>query len=1085
MALSSLQELNNNKPKDQVLEQTQASIDRALTRFKQQGIEPPKEQATHPSFLQRAFSLLNVANPAPYAMASIEGQGLGGVFQRQLERAWNEGVRGQNWHPANPLQEKVDTATFSDVLDELGWQADDTPSKVARAMVGLGLDIVLDPKTWITFGTARAASKLFVPGKGILSLNKTGISRASQLIKDFGEEAGRKKFASEIAETGSRYLAPTGMKFMGKTIVPQKWLKAPVKYADKFMEKIPVEGRMYKAIKAYTAKTIHPAIDYWADLKSLPKPMRDQARIVEESLARGNKAQISREVQKMATMAKKIPELRTKNIPSWFSGYWEVGGENHPVKPIDDILAYVDNVVEGKLYKQDLAKAGRKVFGKKYHVNILGLAGFSEKESKTMFKVRDFMMDMGDEGVNKEEITQEAFNTFGKELSRLGYKTLDKFKKIVPRINGMSILPEELPPYIRHTLTKKGMKFLQDNPNVFREIVGSTSGISKSTPGFMKQRKLLGTIEDLNKKLKPAMEKAGIKMGKNDGFFETNFFKLMSQQIAGTVTATNSLRYYGEIMDRFAITSRNLSVGEKAALKSAKSLGLKPSFIRDGVEYVPLNLTLFGRNMTAKGYVPKEIVSHLHKVHSVITGKGDATNSFLKFYDKLLGVWKGDVTGWFPAFHTRNMIGGMWNNWMMGLNNPVRYGQAQKLINYVRQRNAGQQVADEVLNLGGREFKFSQLAKELENDQVLGQAGIMDTMRTIEDKLNFAFNTDKAKGLIHSLGETPQKFMEAVENRIRVPLYLDRLAKGEDFRMAARAVYKSQFDYAPEFVTSFEKNVMKRIIPFYTWTRHNVPYQFMSLAKMPGKFNIPNKVKNAVESIEGTKKVSNDRQYLPDWLNDMFTIRIPDIKNSGEAYYLQLDLPIEDINKLSIREDLSMMSPLLKYPIERIANKNIYFDTPVYDKSLPRQYQLSKTIGVLKNLPKPVKDFLNIQSLQYKNYYTGKFEPAVMMDSRKLYFIRSLWTSRFYSTFYKTLDDKSTASQKLTQLVLGEPVRPVDMPEQKWRKTKEYEVMLRDLLYHMLRTERMPYSGKEEGFVPGSPMPSNSIWEKLGEKTNF
>ena len=220
---------------------------------------------------------------------------------------------------------------------------------------------------------------------------------------------------------------------------------------------------------------------------------------------------------------------------------------------------------------------------------------------------------------------------------------------------------------------------------------------------------------------------------------------------------------------------------------------------------------------------------------------------------------------------------------------------------------------------------------------------------------------------------------------------------------------------------------------------------------------------------------------MPDWMNEMFTIRMPFVKNSGEPYYLQMDLPMEDLARLNIREIVALMSPFLKYPIERIANKYLYFDTPIYDKNLPREYQLARTMDILKGMPKPIKDFLNIQEVRRKNYYTGEFEPMVMMDARALHFIRSLWLSRYYSTMMRVFDRETHIEEKLTRLVLGEPLRPLDISEAQWRKLKEQDVMARDLLYHMLRTERMPYKGEEEGFIPGTEIPTDSFMRKIGQ----
>ena len=76
-------------------------------------------------------------------------------------------------------------------------------------------------------------------------------------------------------------------------------------------------------------------------------------------------------------------------------------------------------------------------------------------------------------------------------------------------------------------------------------------------------------------------------------------------------------------------------------------------------------------------------------------------------------------------------------------------------------------------------------------------------------------------------------------------------------------VIGTQFDYSD--LSDFERRLMKNIIPFYTWTRYNVPLQVRSLWMEPGKVNrLLRFHEEVVKAWTGESK--EDQQSLPEWL---------------------------------------------------------------------------------------------------------------------------------------------------------------------------------------------------------------------------
>ena len=112
--------------------------------------------------------------------------------------------------------------------------------------------------------------------------------------------------------------------------------------------------------------------------------------------------------------------------------------------------------------------------------------------------------------------------------------------------------------------------------------------------------------------------------------------------------------------------------------------------------------------------------------------------------------------------------------------------------------------------------------------------------------------------------ELPGDIGELVESTAKIALYFDRKSKGFTSRAAARDVRKFLFDYSD--LSSAEREVFKRVMPFYTWTRKNLPLQVSMLIQDPTKFNVIEKAKRAVESMTDGEPL--DEKYLPGWLKD-------------------------------------------------------------------------------------------------------------------------------------------------------------------------------------------------------------------------
>jgi hypothetical protein len=184
---------------------------------------------------------------------------------------------------------------------------------------------------------------------------------------------------------------------------------------------------------------------------------------------------------------------------------------------------------------------------------------------------------------------------------------------------------------------------------------------------------------------------------------------------------------------------------------------------------------------------------------------------------------------------------------------------------------------------------------------------------------------------------------EQVENVLRGSLFMDTYTKArtagqsadDAANLAHDAVVKHHFDY--DNLSDVERNVFRRIVPFYTWTRRNVPLMLEAVAKQPGKVNNYLALKQNVEFGQEQEGV------IPQWLVDSGAIRVGGDEESGS--YFTPDIPLQSLFEMTDdgpRASLNpadnagllwdvvgpSMSPLIKTPLEMYTGRQVFNDQP-------------------------------------------------------------------------------------------------------------------------------------------------------------
>jgi len=136
------------------------------------------------------------------------------------------------------------------------------------------------------------------------------------------------------------------------------------------------------------------------------------------------------------------------------------------------------------------------------------------------------------------------------------------------------------------------------------------------------------------------------------------------------------------------------------------------------------------------------------------------------------------------------------------------------------------------------------------------------------------------------------KGARGAENARRLTMFIDRVKKGETFDEAARHVKKWMFDYKD--LTPAERELGRRVMPFYTFLRKSVPATVTAMIKHPGRYMGVQKGKRSLEA-------KAESQYGPigvvrEYFDDLHAIRLPTSTKEGSPVFWSPGLSYTDLN---------------------------------------------------------------------------------------------------------------------------------------------------------------------------------------------
>lgn len=897
---------------------TNANLER---RLKAGGVEvpPPEKKQT---LLGKALDILD--RPGAAVRGAIHAAQTGGNIKESAKQgfAGQKKVGGQQLlktaaQAGNPIAKKL------------------TQSKGRRFAGGLAVDILADPLTFVTGGTAKVAQKGGALAKGVQ--------------KEIAKETGRnisKQSARRLADNAAKGQIPT--------------------------------GRMGTAVSR--------AMGYTAETKTIKtgfgKLAQTEQRVAKAQEAKGFAALAQKHRTGAQTMRQTAQELKKAPAQTPTSPVYDA------VKPVDRTgmplgitPAPKPNPNAGKVAAIEQQVARQEILAKQY--------GKMAKDSKKAIKdikvsptVANVPQIMGKVGKDKTTLNfmgvpvlnvTPVKTALGAVVEKLpgGTQVKDalgrvfKFNYTPTAIKGVEraavVAGKERVtdavreiPYVR----EKGMKEVARQwqgtrpqaaemaPHVIEETI---QGTPEATAAATRAKEFFA--QDVDK-----FQKAGIPLNVIDNYV-THLYKDPPEKVKAVLDRWRTLAASKQVAGAKPYFTKSRAI---PTLEEAKNLGLTPiedvrqlTMIHRALTEQAVVLQNMGQDLVRMGknvadkkprvtpdgkayvlmsnsgipalegkYIHPEVHEAVKNLYPIISNTDEGMKLLEKTITQATSAWKALVL-FRPMFHLRNFVGNIFLNMADGLYNPLRYPQATAVLT----------GALKEVELNGRRIPAEAIREMFGRAGLAGQGmfreAAMGGTRKVTDEAAKMLEAMQRSGLGHVAYwarhpfEGSRKVGEASDSLTRMANFLHHLDRGLSPAEAAQKTRTALFDYGA--LTPTEQNIKKWVMPFYTWTRFALPRMTERLVGSPGVFTGAAHLRENAVSINDV-----DESHLPKWIRDNQAIPLW-VDEKGQVHYMSLNLPLTELARIhevdnvkGMAQEVAMMvNPLYTTPMQLAFNRSL------------------------------------------------------------------------------------------------------------------------------------------------------------------
>lgn len=396
-----------------------------------------------------------------------------------------------------------------------------------------------------------------------------------------------------------------------------------------------------------------------------------------------------------------------------------------------------------------------------------------------------------------------------------------------------------------------------------------------------------------------------------------------------------------------------------------------------------------------------------------------------RMFDKYMNTWYKRLKTLGPTYLPNNFSGNLSNMWLSGINvtEQAKYFPDAARVNFEGASLLARKNAGEVLSAADNKIAdlYDALARE-----GFGDAIVSAELRDMPESIQKYIKGDRAPKTLKEivtdglpyLNSKANNVMDTISRTVVMmkgmddPSYLAKLGVNN----YGDAIRKVMFD--PSELTTFEKNVMTKYIPFYTFAKKNLAYQIDNLGRNGGRYH------KLVKSIQGLQDLATDgnSENIEEYIKNNLYIPIPGLAEDGSYTIIRTQLPFGNV--IDLADDplggfVNMVGPA-KGIFEFASNKNFFTGADIEkypgekSKNIPFMTKKAEhALGTFTGLDVPLKAGSKVyKGIEESMNSGGGFFEGVGNGVKDMYLMEQNVNTDELSRMYDELDELEMLMQQ-------------------------------------------------------------------------